>query len=663
LICATEPEPQENVFLCPLDKKTLICESCFANFIVHCCEGWATENTIPIHCPSKECSFMIPEETLKNQLKNVSEVWEMYQKAQLRFALSTGKDIQVTCHICDYTELLIPAPKLYWEHLARIRGIGKYFAEKAAQEFLRRELKEIERKSQAEKRKIANEKKEQTERIKDRYAPFYAEIESRFQEEKSRIEMHRDSELSKLSSQHEANEESFWEKMSLLHQICCKAPLESQSYTDPMVQILMSEMKSIEEDYEILFEEIPDVPPIAGRAEVDRWQRRKIKQLQMQCMMINEESRRLVRMLDELFLYAEAAANDMIEIAQSECDAALKEPQIMENAEILEVERIQGNKIREVEDQEKDLQKHANAMSERILNKKLKLLDSSYLMMKVRQKLEMHVSALERQKNDETRKLEEDRSKKMDSSKKKTASADKKRSVAISKLARAALGSEEVTDEKFEALMELEVIDLLEDDEFKIDPSMVTGTSQFFVCQRLTCTGALCIRCQKCLQSFEVRDHVCRQDSIEELYNKVLETLAEASTMTCPSCKKKWQKDLACTHMTCEKCSTVWCYHCGIDKKELGEDWSPHNEWDLDTKEDSGRCPMYLHYKYGKKKVGNRMDGPPEEALEEFHRIKQTKAIEKLKAENNPEVWQAMMFSKFPRGIWDNPAKPIKKST
>jgi hypothetical protein len=77
--------------------------------------------------------------------------------------------------------------------------------------------------------------------------------------------------------------------------------------------------------------------------------------------------------------------------------------------------------------------------------------------------------------------------------------------------------------------------------------------------------------------------------------------IEEGSKMRCPGCKLAGRKDDACTHMTCTKCTTEWCYVCGLDveacdkasPREGGEvnDIYLHNrDWEINEK----RCPMYL---------------------------------------------------------------------
>ena len=72
--------------------------------------------------------------------------------------------------------------------------------------------------------------------------------------------------------------------------------------------------------------------------------------------------------------------------------------------------------------------------------------------------------------------------------------------------------------------------------------------------------------------------------------------------MCCPKCHLAGRKDDACTHMSCPRCSTPWCYVCGLsvadcDKSAplpgdtVGSEIFLHNT-DWETNE--ARCPMYL---------------------------------------------------------------------
>ena len=79
------------------------------------------------------------------------------------------------------------------------------------------------------------------------------------------------------------------------------------------------------------------------------------------------------------------------------------------------------------------------------------------------------------------------------------------------------------------------------------------------------------------------------------------QAIEEGSKMICPGCKLAGRKDDACTHMTCTKCITEWCYVCGLDVKSCDKeapreggrvnDIYLHNkDWEINEK----RCPMYL---------------------------------------------------------------------
>jgi TRIAD3 protein (E3 ubiquitin-protein ligase RNF216) len=77
-----------------------------------------------------------------------------------------------------------------------------------------------------------------------------------------------------------------------------------------------------------------------------------------------------------------------------------------------------------------------------------------------------------------------------------------------------------------------------------------------------------------------------KKESIEKIIEK-------GAKRRCPSCKLSGRKDDACTHMTCPKCSTVLCYFCEKDVKQLGNDdiFEHNSDWVSDS---STNCPMYL---------------------------------------------------------------------
>jgi hypothetical protein len=79
------------------------------------------------------------------------------------------------------------------------------------------------------------------------------------------------------------------------------------------------------------------------------------------------------------------------------------------------------------------------------------------------------------------------------------------------------------------------------------------------------------------------------------------EAIEEGSKMRCPGCKLAGRKDDSCTHMTCTKCSTEWCYVCGLSVKDcdkafprpgrrVNDIYLHKRDWEVNEK----RCPMYL---------------------------------------------------------------------
>jgi hypothetical protein len=83
---------------------------------------------------------------------------------------------------------------------------------------------------------------------------------------------------------------------------------------------------------------------------------------------------------------------------------------------------------------------------------------------------------------------------------------------------------------------------------------------------------------------------------------KLLEAAIEqGSKMKCPNCGVAGRKDNACTHMTCLRCTAVWCYVCGLDVNQCdkaqprhgrpADDIFLHNQgWEVNP----NRCPVYL---------------------------------------------------------------------
>jgi hypothetical protein len=183
--------------------------------------------------------------------------------------------------------------------------------------------------------------------------------------------------------------------------------------------------------------------------------------------------------------------------------------------------------------------------------------------------------------------------------------------------------------------------------EKKIDP-VENMTSQFFVCKNIFCDGAFCLRCENHLLKEEMRSHTCILTEEDKLYFKIVDTMAEASVRSCPGCGHKGQKDLACTHMTCDKCSQRWCYICGKLENSMVGGFAEHNRWTLLTEETEAKCPMYLHYKYGPTRNGNVMNGDPLASLIAFHNELQNEALIELKNKtNNNALLRKVEIRKF----------------
>eukprot|EP00929_Paragymnodinium_shiwhaense_P060256 TRINITY_DN30114_c0_g1_i2.p1 TRINITY_DN30114_c0_g1~~TRINITY_DN30114_c0_g1_i2.p1 ORF type:complete len:526 (+),score=113.10 TRINITY_DN30114_c0_g1_i2:130-1707(+) len=98
-----------------------------------------------------------------------------------------------------------------------------------------------------------------------------------------------------------------------------------------------------------------------------------------------------------------------------------------------------------------------------------------------------------------------------------------------------------------------------------------------------------------------LRPHIVGCAALRDAKRKVDAAFEGGQTMPCPQCKLAGRKDDACTHMTCNRCHTDWCYVCGLsvadaDKKpprggRPANDIFLHNaDWEVNPR----RCPMYL---------------------------------------------------------------------
>lgn len=102
----------------------------------------------------------------------------------------------------------------------------------------------------------------------------------------------------------------------------------------------------------------------------------------------------------------------------------------------------------------------------------------------------------------------------------------------------------------------------------------------------------------------------------------VFDAIESGEKVPCPQCGLAGRKDDNCTHMTCPKCQSVWCYVCG-QKFGYGIIYNHNEDWEI--KED--RCPMYLT-EIGE--IDNRWPSNDQDCLDRFHRYRTLKALEKV---------------------------------
>jgi hypothetical protein len=85
------------------------------------------------------------------------------------------------------------------------------------------------------------------------------------------------------------------------------------------------------------------------------------------------------------------------------------------------------------------------------------------------------------------------------------------------------------------------------------------------------------------------------------LKKKIEKAIEEGSKVECPKCKTAGRKDTSCTHMTCVKCNTVYCYICGLSEDDCdkeGEDKKVKTtiyQHNINWSNNELRCPMYLN--------------------------------------------------------------------
>eukprot|EP00475_Leptophrys_vorax_P019016 TRINITY_DN2597_c0_g1_i1.p1 TRINITY_DN2597_c0_g1~~TRINITY_DN2597_c0_g1_i1.p1 ORF type:complete len:703 (+),score=208.02 TRINITY_DN2597_c0_g1_i1:72-2180(+) len=670
-ICCSPIPAEEEYFECPKAPKPhahTICSGCFADYVKHCCENYAVGQKIPLRCSMTKCEFFIPDLDVRRVLLNPKlargpEIWELYQKTQVKSALNEGPkdEIPVTCHVCGYTEILVAAPPQYWEQLKRIKGIGRLLAEKASADFKEEQTKEVKERFKKIADDINKDLQLEIDNLAKEYQVYVDMAEARYAEAKKNAQEEKEARLLAASEQYSLSESEYWKVVSELHELHWGEKLENRTHANQQVRAMFTDFKMDDADFELLFDFVPDPKPDDPPEKAEELKQRKMRQLKVRAEMLNQEMRMSAPRIDDAIVEGEATMIEAFKIADDIKANELQLPtqQRADSLKLIEVRRVElMEKLKQ--DEEHELQ-FVNVQAQSLIEKRMKALDSDAVRIKLRDKLLMKVPKLDRQKSEDDEKRKEEERKKLEEEKKqaeKEEDAKKKKKKSKKKILQdlkdAAAGKDDVKIES--DTHDIDIVELLdEDDDLKIDDNFATGTSQFFVCAHVSCEGAVCVRCQERLTKAQVDSHVCKEDAVQDLYTKLLEVLAEESSVKCPSCKNIWRKDLACTHMYCEKCNGYFCYHCGRSKQEVGGDFGPHNNWNLTNPEDDpDHCPMYLHYKYGDRPGNdNRMDGDAQKALDKFHQSKQKKAVAKFKETIDAALWDEMLKARFPFGIWD----------
>jgi hypothetical protein len=122
----------------------------------------------------------------------------------------------------------------------------------------------------------------------------------------------------------------------------------------------------------------------------------------------------------------------------------------------------------------------------------------------------------------------------------------------------------------------------------------------FIFCKKPICCKVSCYYCHlECNNDeekhFDCASHGCIKKEIDEAIENGLK-------VSCPVCETGGRKDEdSCTHMTCIKCSEIYCYICGLSctqfegadsDEDSSTNFNHHNsQWEyIDT-----RCPMYFN--------------------------------------------------------------------
>jgi len=145
-----------------------------------------------------------------------------------------------------------------------------------------------------------------------------------------------------------------------------------------------------------------------------------------------------------------------------------------------------------------------------------------------------------------------------------------------------------------------------------------------FHCHRTHCKKH---SCTVCFQEFAptcetaAMHHLRVCDVFKEIYHDLLDAVRKGTTNGCPECGCAGQKDDNCTHMTCGRCRTYWCYSCGLSSTQCnltrGSVWPIGHSKNWRT--NPQRCPIYLREF---SEVNASWGDTPEAELAFYHRYK-----------------------------------------
>eukprot|EP00475_Leptophrys_vorax_P002897 TRINITY_DN11649_c0_g1_i2.p1 TRINITY_DN11649_c0_g1~~TRINITY_DN11649_c0_g1_i2.p1 ORF type:complete len:735 (-),score=139.40 TRINITY_DN11649_c0_g1_i2:2496-4478(-) len=149
-----------------------MCATCLSGYVNHCCECWATENTIPIKCQVPQCRSLLPEAQVRalltSELLAPQGLWDKYSRTQLKVALADAQkqatEVPVTCAFCgNYSEFYVKVAPDYWQHAEKERFQAQAAKEQAIYEATKRLQEEMERKLQEAEKKGDEEGKDEDE--------------------------------------------------------------------------------------------------------------------------------------------------------------------------------------------------------------------------------------------------------------------------------------------------------------------------------------------------------------------------------------------------------------------------------------------------------------------------------------------------------------------